>query len=136
MSGSTPAILGLMGAKMAYQSQRQALLSQNISNLDHPDYQAKDLKPFDFERLVGVQLKRLQVRATSPKHLPAKEVNTSSFKNNKLGRKAFEQTPVGNNVSLDQQTALAAQNAAEFQLTSSLFRKYGQLLRTAAVGVR
>lgn len=132
-----PAILNLMQAKMAYQSQRQALLAQNISNLDNPDYQARDLKKFEFERLVSVQLHRLPLRTTNGHHLPSLQQDAGSFRDSKLRRRdAFEETPVGNNVSLDQQTALAAQNAADFQLSSNLYRKYGQLIRTATVGLR
>lgn len=134
----TAAIFNLMKAKMAYQTRRQPILAENISKLDFPDYQAKDLKTVDFERLVGVQLDRLQMRATQPGHLPTvMRKADGSFRSDELrGRDVFEETPVGNNVSLDQQTALAAQNAADYQLSSRLFRKYGQLMRTAAVGVR
>ena len=135
MDVSKSAIMNLMGAQMAYQSQRHTQLASNISHIDQPDYEARDMKPFDFERLVGVQLHRLQMRATNAQHLPPLQPATDDFRARRM-RDSFETTPVGNNISLEQQTAIASQNSAQYQLTTNLYRKYTQMYRTAAVGAR
>lgn len=135
MNVSHSAIMNLMGAQMAYQGQRQAQIANNISNLDRPDFEARDMKPFDFERLVAKHMHRLELRATNAQHLPPLVPSTDDYRNGKI-RDSFETTPVGNNVSIDQQTAEAAKNAGQFQLTSRLFRKYSQMYRIAAVGNR
>lgn len=135
MDVSKSAIMNLMGAQMAYQSQRHAQIASNISHIDQPEYQARDMKKFDFDRLVGDQLGRLHLRATNAQHLPPHQANTNNYRNGRI-RDSFETTPMGNNITVDQQTALAAQNTAQYQLTTNLYRKYTQMYRTAAVGVR
>ncbi len=135
MDVSDSAIMNLMQAQMAYQGQRQTQIAHNLANLDRPDFEARDMKKFDFERLVAKHMKRLQLRATNTQHLPPVKPSTDDFRDAKL-RDTFETTPVGNNVSVDQQTALAAKNNAEFQINSRLFRKYTQMYRVAAVGTR
>lgn len=135
MDVSKAAIMNLMGAQMAYQSQRHAQLASNISHMDQPDYDAKDMKPFNFERLVSSQLHRLELRATNTQHLPPLQPSTDDFRSARQ-RDSFETTPVGNNISLEQQTATAAKNTAEYQLTTNLYRKYTQMYRTAVVGTR
>lgn len=135
MDVSKTAIMNLMGAQMAFQSQRHAQIASNISHIDQPEYQARDLRKFDFERLVGDQVGRLQLRATNAQHLPPHKPNTGDFRDGKL-RNSFETTPMGNNITVDQQTALAAQNTAQYQLTTNLYRKYTQMYRTSTVGAR
>ncbi len=135
MDVAKTAIMNLMGAQMAYQSQRHARIAENISHMDQPGYEVRDLKPFQFERLVARQMKSLEMRATNARHLPPAQPSTDDFRDGKI-RKTFETTPMRNNVSLDQQTAIAAQNNAQYLLTTNLYRKYTQMYRTAAVGAR
>lgn len=135
MDVSDSAIMNLMRAQMDYQGKRQAMIANNIANIDRPEFEARDMKAFDFERLVAGTMNRLQMRATNAQHLPPVKPTTDDFTDSRL-RSTFETTPVGNNVSIDQQTALASKNSSQFALTGKLFRKYTSFYRTAAVGPR
>ena len=48
MDVSSIPLLSLLKERMAWLSQRQDLLSQNVANADTPGYTAHDLKPVDF----------------------------------------------------------------------------------------
>ena len=43
-------LLSMLKERMAWLSQRQDVLSQNVANADTPGYTARDLKPVDFEQ--------------------------------------------------------------------------------------
>jgi flagellar basal-body rod protein FlgB len=129
------AIMHMMEVQMAYRTQRQTEISKNIMNIDTPGYEARDLKPVNFDKMVEAQLNRLEVRTTSNYHLPGVRPISGPFGDQKM-RKTFETTPVGNNVVLEEQAANASQNNAMYQLTTNLYRKYAGFYRTAALGAR
>jgi flagellar basal-body rod protein FlgB len=45
--------MAMLKGKMAYISQRQSLIAQNVANADTPGYTPRDLKPFAFGDLLG-----------------------------------------------------------------------------------
>ena len=125
-------LMQALNSQMRYTAQRQGLLSQNIANLDTPGYQAKDLKKLDFGNMMSAEANRLQMRATSPKHLEAVGANsTGPYRADKV-RNPFEVTPVGNSVSLEDQMAKVSDANEKFQTASSLMKKYTAMMHTAA----
>ncbi len=87
---------------------RQRLVASNIANLDTPGYKTRDID-FRHEFLARVRGERPAVI----------EVEGLSEKND------------GNNVSLDREARLLAENALRFSVASSLLRGEIQLLRKA-----
>ena len=125
-------LMQALNSQMRYTAQRQGLLSQNIANLDTPGYQAKDLKKLDFGTMMAAESNRLQMRATSAKHLEAVGANSSGpYRADKV-RNPFEVTPVGNSVSLEDQMAKVSDTNEKFQTASSLMKKYTAMMHTAA----
>ncbi len=123
-------IMQMARGHMRYQTQRQKVLSENIANLDTPAYKAQDLKPLDFGKLAEQETKRLELRATAPQHMEGFTAFSGPYREQKL-RETYETTPVKNNVSLDEQMANVNTTQAQFQLSSTLYRKMNQLFRTA-----
>ena len=117
-------------ANMRYQAQRQGVLSENISNVDTPGYKAKDLKPLDFGKLAAQESRRLEMRGSSPAHLSGAYGLQGPYRVDKLDD-PYEMTPVKNSVSIEQQMGNVNTTAANFQLSSTLYRKTGQLFKTA-----
>lgn len=120
----------MMKRHMKYMSQRQGVLAQNMANIDTPSYKARDLKKLDFAKMADAESTRLQMRATSPKHLSGTlgvggEVATVKDKD------TFEISPTQNNVVLEDQMAKVSDTGAQFQLSSSMMRKFTQLYRSA-----
>lgn len=127
-------ILRLAKTQMRYQGQRQALLSENIANIDTPGYQALDLKPLNFSNLAEIEAKRLEIRATSPAHMVGVRRDTGPFRDAK-SRETFETTPVGNNVVLEEQMSKVNLTGINFQMASGLYKKMNTMVKSA-LGVR
>lgn len=123
----------LMSARMSWLGQRQVVLSENIANADTPDYQPRDLRAADFDRLVRGftgRPSRITLAETDPAHLNGLPVARIGL----AGREQpteYEVAPDGNAVVLEEQSAKASQTALDFQLTSNLYRKYLGMIRTA-----
>ena len=83
-------------------SARQKLVASNVANLDTPGYKTKDID-FQFEF-------QTQIDNQSPNAVDAPGLTTRND---------------GNNVSLDRETRLLAENALRFNLASTLMK--GQL---------
>jgi flagellar basal-body rod protein FlgB len=89
-------------------SARQKLVASNLANADTPGYKTKDLDfQFEFMSLVEGQ----QPQTIEPRSLVEK--------------------PDGNNVSVDREARLLAENAIRFNLASTLLRGQFTTVRTA-----
>ena len=91
-------------------SARQKLVAANIANLDTPGYHTRDLDfQGEFQSAAGLTPEVVQVAG-----LPVKND--------------------GNNVNLDRESRLLAENALRFQLASSLMRAQIHTLESAING--
>lgn len=123
----------LLSARMAWLSQRQGILAQNIANADTPDYRPKDLQERSFSRMVKGQVgrpSRIAVTKTDQSHLDGK----ASARLSLVGRdqtSPYEVSPDGNAVILEEQTAKAGQTALDHQLASNIYKKYVGMFKTA-----
>jgi flagellar basal-body rod protein FlgB len=118
--------------QMRYMSKRQGVLAQNIANIDTPKYKARDLKKVDFATMAqshGAQL--LMATPSSGKSLDGTLPDDGGIKNDKT-RDAFEMRPSENNVVLEDQMGKISDTNAQFQLSSTMLKKFTQLYRTAA----
>ena len=123
----------LMSTRMGWLSQRQSVLAQNIANADTPDYRPKDLKEESFQRMakgvVGMP-ERVPVLKTNQRHLDAGASARLSL-NARDQKLPYEESPDGNAVVLEEQTAKAGQTALDHQLVSNLYKKYVGMYRIA-----
>ncbi len=89
-------------------STRQKLVASNIANVDTPGYKAKDIDfQFEFMSLV-------QGNAPNVIDVPGLAVKSD-----------------GNNVSMDQQARLLAENALRFNVASNLMKTQLKMLESA-----
>jgi flagellar basal-body rod protein FlgB len=130
MDYSNIRLMSLMKMKMAWGSQNQTVLSQNIANADTPGFRAQELKKIDFERLAMSEAHRLKMRATSPSHILGSKEQQGDFRAEK-SRKTYETSPVKNNVVIEEQMAAMSKNNAEYQLITNMYRKTAGLFKTA-----
>jgi flagellar basal-body rod protein FlgB len=131
MDVQEPALNTMMKTHMKYMAQRQKVIAQNIANIDTPGFKASDTKKLDFSDLVNAQSNRLAMTATSPQHMQGTLGNDGSFETIK-DRDTFETSPTKNNVVLEDQMGKISDTGAQYQLSSSMMRKFTQLYRTAA----
>ncbi len=113
----------MMGVKMDYSNQRQAVLAKNMANIDTPGYKAEDLRTLDFGRLANAEANRLDLRATSPMHFGQGRRQKSGPYKVEESRKTDETKPVENSVVLEEQMMKVAQNQMDYQMTTQLYRK-------------
>lgn len=110
-------------------SARQKLVASNLANIDTPGYKTKDID-FHFEFMSRVE------GGSGTNAPPAGSIR------NLLGLAADDSKPNviepdlpskndGNNVSLDRETRLLAENAMRFQTASLLARGQIRMIRTA-----
>jgi flagellar basal-body rod protein FlgB len=129
MSQNDPLLIQKLNLQLSYLTQRQALLAQNVANIDTPSYRAHDLQQINFDELIDANSHHLELTTTSGAHINTRQ-DTSTFADEKDGG-GFEKKLLGNNVSLEDQMGKISDVGAQYQLTSSLIKKYNDLYRTA-----
>jgi flagellar basal-body rod protein FlgB len=127
MTNNSPVLIQLLDNHMRYMAQRQAVLAQNISNLDTPAHKAQDLKKQDFSKLTDHMSGKLPMMATTGNHLAP--LNSNGYAVNKQ-RDSFEKTPVGNEVSLEEQMAKVSDTGIQYSMSSALIKKYTKMQHT------
>lgn len=123
-------IIGMLKVKMEYDAQRQKVLAQNIANIDTPGYRAEDLKPLEFKNVLATETSHVPMAVTSPMHITGNKGGAERFVV-EHSRNTFERTPTGGTVVLEEQMMKVAQNATDYQMTTSLYKKVGNLFRQA-----
>ena len=131
MDVKEPTLNTMLKGHMKYMSERQGVLAQNIANIDTPGYKARELKKPDFAKMAEIQKHRLEMAATSPKHLSGTLAGGTSFDTIKDAT-TFETSPTKNNVVLEDQMGKVSDTNANFQLSSNMLKKFTQLYRAAA----
>lgn len=89
-------------------STRQKVVASNIANADTPGYKTKDI---DFQAALRSEMDRIAARPNDIESLPTKND--------------------GNNVNLDRESRLLAENALRFQIASQLLRSQIRTVKSA-----
>ncbi len=131
---TTPDLMQMLSGSMRYASARQKVIADNIAHLDTPKYKAHDLKPLDFADMVAGESHTGRLATTSPKHFTGGMGGDGIFKA-EIERKPYEVTPTGNSVVLEDQMAKVSKIGAEYEIATSLYKKFTQLYR-AALGAK
>lgn len=127
--GSIP-LFSVMKSKLAYMSERQSVLAQNIANADTPGYQAMDIKTPNFKKMVAIAGSQMQLKTTNEKHFSG--LGGSSHNSNVIKRDStYERNPNGNNVTIEEEMAKVAENQAEYQKVLNIYRKSVDMFKTA-----
>lgn len=121
-------VLSALHTQMNYLNERQSVISQNLANADTPGYKAKDLAPINPLR-AGSTASRLAMVTTSPMHMGGK-TKPIEFKSVREDD-AYDTSPDGNNVDIEQQMVKMSQTDLEYQKTVGITRQFNGLLRTA-----
>ena len=117
-----------MMSRMAWLTERQQVLAQNVANADTPNCKPRDLKAVSFRDLVaGSSSGKLQVAATRANHLvPA--AASSAFRADV--ERNVELSPSGNGVNIEDQMLKVSSTANEYQMTANLYRRQIGMLKT------
>ncbi len=123
-------LFGMMKSKMAYMSERQSVLAQNIANADTPGYQARDVRAPDFKKSLIRASHQLNMAKTSNMHFNGARNSVSAT--GIINRDStYERNPTGNNVAIEEEMSKVAENQAEYQKVLNLYRKSVDMFKTA-----
>src|SRR5688572_1550706 len=105
-------LFSMLKTRMRWLETRQRLLSENVANAETPGYQGRDLKALDFNRQLQAATS-VQLVSTNTGHLAGVSQSDPSFAADRS--QAFETSPRGNSVSLEEEMMRIAQNQIDHQ---------------------
>ncbi|MEM1401184.1 MAG: flagellar basal body rod protein FlgB [Pseudomonadota bacterium] len=121
------AFFGLIGKRLNWLATKQDVLARNIANADTPEYLARRVASFT-DTLSQSGQANLGMRATHAKHIAPAVPNRSV----RVERDdAYEASPNGNTVVLEQQMMQVGQATLEHQAATQVYRKTMSLFRVA-----
>lgn len=125
-------LFGVLKGQLGWLGRRQEVLAQNIANSDTPNYKPSDLKAFNFQEMVKTQQMQQGrgLKTTSPMHFAGTRSQTSPFAEAQ-NTAPFETSPNGNAVVLEEQMAKLGETQIQHRLTTELYRKHVNLIKTA-----
>lgn len=120
MQGVQPALFDIAAQRLAWTSERQAVLAQNVANADTPGFTPRDVTPFAqlLSHTAG------SMARTDPGHL-AESSNTIIVTAARPSDRALD----GNAVSIEQELTRIADTQTAQSLTSSLVQRYMAMFR-------
>lgn len=130
MSDSVAGVFDLLTQKMSYLTRKQAVLAENVANVDTPKYKQLELKPFTF----GDALKQasMGMAVTDQRHIvPASMAGKNA---QTIKSKDTDELPSGNTVDLEQQMMEVSKTSMDYQQSTALYRKWVGLLKIAIKG--
>ena len=123
-------LLTMLRQRMTWLNQRQDLLAQNVANSDTPRYVARDLKPLDFDQLVGGQgAQNNSLMTTNSRHIAISSSRTGKFEDHETPDQEFN--PNGNAVSLEVEMIKVSDTQAQFQAAANIYAKAMTMMKTA-----
>src|SRR4051812_4834834 len=93
-------LFSMLKQRMTWLNQRQDVLSQNVANADTPHYVARDLKPLDFDQILGgAGQSGTSMMTTNARHISLSQSHAGKFEDHETPDQAFN--PNGNAVALE-----------------------------------
>lgn len=115
----------MLKTRMQWHEARQKLIAENVANANTPDFEGKDLAPLSVGQASFSVF--LGVLRTSSAHLAASGGERFAA----TASQAFEATPSGNAVVLEDEMTKSAENQTDYQVAVTLYAKSLALLKTA-----
>lgn len=122
-------LFNLAKQKMIYLGERQAVISHNIANADTPRFKAKDVTQPDFRAmLAGTAAHTVSLKTTHPGHMTMGGGQGLQYKV-AIDENAFETSPDGNSVQIDEQMIKMNDTALDYQMSTSVYKKVNDMIR-------
>lgn len=115
-----------LAKRMAWLSDRQAVLAENVANADTPGYVPKDLKPLDFRNYLRTATSSVALATTQPGHIAVKRDIADTAVERMRGDSGID----GNRVSAEEEMMKVSQTANDFALTSTLYKANLGIVKT------
>lgn len=129
MDLSKQALFRMMTSRMDYLGQREKVLAQNIANADTPNYKARDMRHVDFIQALHREMHVLAPTQTQAGHLPP--VSSPGKFSVDRQKSPYETSLDKNGVVLEEQMLKVDETAGAYATTTTIYRKYVDMLKTA-----
>jgi flagellar basal-body rod protein FlgB len=120
-----------LATKMSWLTERQKMVSRNLSVADIPGEKAYDLKPLSFKDMVQGSAGNLSLTPVRTNVAHLEPPADSSPKAGTFASKAFEVSPNGNSIDTEQQLFNMNDTNSKYALALNLYRKNVSLVKTA-----
>ena len=117
-------LFSLINGRMSWLSARQAVLAENVSNADTPNYIARDLRPLDFAGILRDQEFSMKPAATNPNHISPR----TGFRPEEA---QGEGGSPNSKVSIEQEMIKLSDTQIHYQTATNLYQKAVGMFRTA-----
>lgn len=124
-------LFSLMQTNLNYLSTRQDTLAENVANANTPGYEAKDVQPLDFNKVFKSVNRSVAVNTTNANHISPKGQSNTFGVSEVSDTEAFEISPTGNKVVLEQEMIKITKNGGQYQMTTNLYSKMLSLMQSA-----
>ncbi len=125
-------IFSMLRTKLQYSQERQRVLSENVANVDTPNYRARDLKAPVFPdptEMTAATVPGVTLMRTEGTHIAQLGGAPSSFgADTKSG---YEVRPTGTAVNLEDEMIKVANTQMDYQAATALYTRSLNLLKTA-----
>jgi flagellar basal-body rod protein FlgB len=123
-------LFSMLKQRMTWLNQRQDLLSQNVANADTPKYVARDLKPLDFDQMLGGPGRSgTAMTTTNVRHIALSQSHSGKFEEHETPDQEFN--PNGNAVALEVEMIKVSDTQAQYQAAANLYSKAMRMMKTA-----
>ena len=116
--------------KVAWLTQRQEVLAQNVANADTPRYRPSDLREFDFKEILRREPMQVNMTVSESNHLGGRRRRIRDF-TEETGQRPYETSLGGNAVILEEQAMKINDSQVKHRLATELYRKHIGLLKIA-----
>lgn len=119
----------LINKRLAWLSQRQDVLAENVANGDTPGYKPRDLKEQTFADLLhGASANSVRLSATQPGHIGA-SARPNAYK--VIDDTSGNSTINGNAVDMEGQMMKVSKTGIDYQFAINLYKKQIGMIKTA-----
>lgn len=126
-------LLSMLTQKMSWLSARQSVLAQNVANADTPGYQAKDVTPVDFQKMLEGSNSGSSMSTTNRLHIASHPMgDAGDFETVDAGGE--EGSLTGNAVSLEQEIMKLSDTQIQYQAATNLYAKAVNMFHIALGG--
>jgi flagellar basal-body rod protein FlgB len=118
----------LINKRLAWLSQRQDVLAENVANVNTPGYKARDLKEPSFAELVRGTDSSVRLAATQPGHIGG-TIRAGAYA--VIDDKSTTPTINGNAVDIEAEMMKVSRTGIDYQFAISLYKKQIGMIKTA-----
>ena len=121
-------LFAALSKRMAWLTERQTVLAQNVANADTPGYVGQDLPEPDFRKYLAQSTAKVALATTQPGHLTVAQ-NAAGIAA-AVPDKSSDSTGNGHHVLLEEQMMKVSQTANDYAVTATIYRANLGMLKT------